>query len=90
MWKKSEVLFVLAILVVVFSVSFFQLRLGQAKTRDAQRKSDIELVGRALDDYLAQLEVLPEANDQGKSWHVDLKQPKLANGVTVLSRMNSE
>lgn len=52
-WKKSEALFVLCVLLVLFSVSFWQLRIGEMKTRDAQRKADVELVARAIRNYWA-------------------------------------
>ena len=65
-WKKNEIIFVSVVLLVIFGVSFFQLRIGQMKTRDAQRKSDVELVSRALNAYLKDYEILPLASADGK------------------------
>ena len=50
-WEKSEVVFVGIVLAAIFGVSFYQLKIGEMKTRDAQRKADLELVGRALKRY---------------------------------------
>lgn len=55
-----------AVLVLLFGISSFQLRLGQQKTRDAQRKADLELVGRSLDAFLSDHKILPPANSDGK------------------------
>jgi len=61
-WKKSEIGFVVGVLVVIVAVSGIQLKLGQMKTRDAQRKADVELVGRALTVYLEDHRILPMAD----------------------------
>lgn len=65
-WKKNEVVFVIAVLLVLFGVSFLQLRIGQQKTRDAQRHADLELVGRALNAYLGDHKQLPRATSDGR------------------------
>jgi len=65
-WKKSEIGFVAVVLVCLVGVSFLQLRLGQQKTRDAQRHADLELVGRALDAYLSDHKILPAATADGR------------------------
>lgn len=65
-WKKTESIFVLVVIVGLVLVSWLQLKTGQAKTRDAQRKSDVELVGRALNNYLAQTQTLPKASVDGQ------------------------
>lgn len=62
-WKKNEIIFVGAVLVLILGVSQIQLKVGQMKTRDAQRKSDVELVGRALDKYYDDHQVFPPAKD---------------------------
>src|SRR3990167_11331245 len=59
-------IFVSTVLVVIFGVSFFQLKIGQMKTRDAQRKADVELVSRALNAYYQDYETLPAATADGK------------------------
>lgn len=59
-WKKPELFFVMGTILVIFVISFVQLRESQMKTRDAQRKADVGLIGRALNQYLADHEVLPE------------------------------
>ena len=41
-WKKNEVVFVALILSVIFGISFYQLRIGEMKTRDMQRRVDLE------------------------------------------------
>lgn len=65
-WEKKEAVFVVGVLVVLFGISFAQLKIGEMKTRDAQRKADVELVGRALDAYKKDFEVLPAATEDGK------------------------
>ena len=50
----------------IFGVSFSQLKISQMKTRDAQRKADVELVGRALDAFFADYKIYPEASAEGK------------------------
>ncbi len=65
-WAKSEIAFVAAVLLVLGSVSFLQLRVGQEKTRDAQRHADLELVARSLDAYLGDHKILPPASSDGK------------------------
>jgi len=60
-WRKGEIGFVLGVLVLILGVSGLQLRVGQMKTRDAQRKADVELVGRALTVYLEDHQILPAA-----------------------------
>ena len=57
--------FVVAVLLVIVGISGLQLRVSQMKTRDAQRKADVELVGRALSVYLEDHKILPAA-DEGK------------------------
>jgi hypothetical protein len=66
-WKKSETLLVMTVVMTILGISFFQLRIGQMKTRDAQRKADVELTGRALDAYFADHGYLPmEATGSGQ------------------------
>lgn len=62
-WKRSEVLFVGGILLLILLVSRAQLKIGQMKARDAQRKADVELVGRALEKYYHDYEIYPSGND---------------------------
>ena len=62
-WKRGEVLFVAGVVVVILGISGVQLRVSQMKTRDAQRKADVELVGRALATYLEDHQALPQATD---------------------------
>lgn len=50
-WRKNEIVFVVVVLTAILGVSVFQLKIGEMKTRDAQRKADAELVGRALERY---------------------------------------
>ncbi len=66
-WKKNEAITVIGILVFIFTISFYQVKIGEAKTRDAQRKSDVETIGRALRAYYTKWEVYPpEATGSGK------------------------
>lgn len=62
-WKKSEAVFVISVILVLFGISYFQLKIGQMKARDVQRKADVELVGRALDQYLLDNKVLPPSQN---------------------------
>jgi len=65
-WKKSELLFVLAIVGVVLGVSLTQLSISEMKTRDAQRKADVELVARALKRYYEDFKQYPAATQSGE------------------------
>ena len=61
-WKKSELIFVLSVLLVILGISQLQLRVGQMKARDAQRKADVELVVRALNNFYQVYESFPPAS----------------------------
>lgn len=50
-WTRKDLLFVVSVVLVVYAVSAFQLKTGEMKTRDVQRKADVEQVGRALNAY---------------------------------------
>lgn len=54
------------VVTVVVGISYVQLKVGEMKTRDAQRKSDVSLVARALGEYLVDHKSLPAADDQGR------------------------
>ena len=60
-WDKKSLGFVAGVVVLIVLVSSFQLRIGQMKARDAQRKADVELVGRALDAYFIEHDDYPAA-----------------------------
>lgn len=60
-WNKKEFLGVLSIVGVIFLVSFYQLRIGEMKTRDSQRRSDTELVARSLKEYFKQYGQYPRS-----------------------------
>ncbi|OGC92858.1 hypothetical protein A2899_01840 [Candidatus Amesbacteria bacterium RIFCSPLOWO2_01_FULL_49_25] len=64
-WEKSDLSFVCGVVLVVAVVSMFQLRISAMKTRDAQRKSDISLVARALKGYYGDHKTYP-ASDMGR------------------------
>jgi|SRR3989344_7999687 len=64
-WQKGEVVFVAGALAVVLGISVVQVRIGEMKTRDAQRKADVNLVARALTNYFGDHGVYPVA-DGGK------------------------
>lgn len=65
-WTRQEIVFVTCVLLSIFGVSYFQLKISQMKTRDAQRKSDVELVSRALNAYFEDYKILPAASAQGE------------------------
>ena len=62
-WKKSEVLVVALTLLAVFGLSFYQLKIGEMKTRDSQRRSDTEVVARSLKEYFKQYGKYPASMD---------------------------
>lgn len=64
-WEKGEIIFVVVILAVIVVISGVQLRTGEMKSRDVQRKADVEVVGRALSVYLEDHKILP-ATDSGR------------------------
>lgn len=66
-WKKSDLIFVVLVVFVIFGISFYQLKIGEMKTRDMQRRADAELIGRALRQYRLDVGVYPlEATGSGK------------------------
>jgi hypothetical protein len=66
-WKRSELGVVVGVLVFIFGISFYQVKLGEMKTRDAQRKSDVEMVARGLRKYFADYGIYPaEATGSGR------------------------
>ena len=62
-WKRAEIKFVAVILVVLLGISYAQLIIGQMKTRDAQRRGDVNLVAKALDRYTKDHGSPPPATD---------------------------
>lgn len=64
-WSKGEAAFVAGVVALIFGVSFWQVRIGEMKTRDAQRKSDAILIGRAVSSYFEDHGVYPAA-EEGK------------------------
>lgn len=65
-WEKKDLTFVLIVLLAIFGVSHYQLKISQAKTRDNQRKSDVELVGKAINAFFEDYKILPTASDKGE------------------------
>lgn len=66
-WKKSEVAVVTAVICFIAAISWYQVILGEMKTRDAQRKADVEMVSRGLNKYYLDYKVFPmEATSGGK------------------------
>lgn len=66
-WKKSEIVVVGFTVTVIFGLSFYQVKLGEMKTRDAQRKADAEMVGRGIRQFRDDYGVVPEmATAEGK------------------------
>lgn len=65
-WKRGEIGFVVGVLVIVGVISVVQLRIGEMKTRDAQRTDDASLVARAIGAYWEDHKTLPEANANGQ------------------------
>lgn len=65
-WKKSELGFVVCVVAAILGISLFQLRISQMKTRDAQRKADVELVARAIDAYYSDYKEYPTASKNGE------------------------
>lgn len=55
--------FVGAVVLVTAGVALWQLGLGEVKTRDVQRKSDVQLVARALYGYYEGHDDYPPAHD---------------------------
>ena len=65
-WKRNEVLFTAGVIGAIVIISAGQLVIGNMKTRDAQRKADVELTARALVRYRDDYGVVPSATDSGK------------------------
>lgn len=64
-WRKSEISFVVVVLATIFGISFFQLKESEMKTRDAQRKSDVDLIVRSLESYYGDHQEYPAASPDG-------------------------
>lgn len=60
--KSREFGFALFVVFVVFAVSFYQLKLGEMKTRDSRRRDDTEVVARGLRAYYKEHGAYPESN----------------------------
>ena len=65
-WRKGEKIFVGGVVAAIMIVSAGQLATSQAKTRDAQRKSDVELVARGLTSYYNDYKTYPPGTSDGK------------------------
>jgi hypothetical protein len=65
-WEKKELAVVMGIILAILGISTFQLRTAEMKTRDAQRKADIELVTRALGKYFSDYNTYPAATASGQ------------------------
>lgn len=61
-WKPTELMFVAGLVVFIFGISFYQVKIGEMKSRDAQRKSDVELVAKALERYWQDYKVYPSTS----------------------------
>lgn len=64
-WQKKEFIFLVGVISLIFGVSFYQLQTSKMKTRDTQRRSDTELVGRAIDAYFLDHQTYPAASVSG-------------------------
>jgi hypothetical protein len=62
-WEKNEFLFVLIVVLVALGVSLTQLSWGAIKTRDAQRKADLDLIVKSLELYYDQHDMFPVGKD---------------------------
>ncbi len=64
--SKSEIVFVVTVILIVFGLSWFQLKDGERKTRDVQRKADVELVARKLAVFYSDHNYYPPASPSGE------------------------
>ncbi len=62
-WEKKEIIFAAGVVSLIFVISVVQLKAGAMKTRDAQRKADVELVARALVRYQEDYRILPGSDN---------------------------
>lgn len=62
-WKKKEIGFVGVVLLVTLGISWAQLIVGEMKTRDAQRKADVDLVARGVAAYHDDHKKYPPSQD---------------------------
>lgn len=66
-WKKQEAIFVALVMLGILVISWYQIKIGEMKTRDSQRMQDVELVRRAIITFYADYHVYPpEAAGEGK------------------------
>lgn len=62
-WSKRELGYVMVVMLSILAISAWQLNLGEIKARDAQRKSDTELIARSLITYYQAQDIYPEAKN---------------------------
>lgn len=65
-FSKVEIKSIFVILVVLFSVTLYNISISLRKGRDATRKNDIYTVEKALDTYYQKYRVYPKATDDGR------------------------
>lgn len=63
MFSKNEALGVFLILLAIFSVTFYNLRISERRARDAQRRDDLGSVANALEAYQEDFGFYPPAED---------------------------
>ena len=66
-WKKREIIFTAGVILFIAGISWYQIKIGEMKTRDSQRMQDVELVSRAIRTYYDDYKIYPpEATGEGK------------------------
>jgi hypothetical protein len=66
-WKKQEAVFAALVILMVVGISWYQIRIGEMKTRDSQRMQDVSLISRAIRTYFGDYKYYPAvATGEGK------------------------
>lgn len=85
-----ELVVVMAILGLLSTVGLQSFRINRSKTRDAQRKSDLEQVQRALEMYHSDHNDYPAATNgriSGISWGGEFKDLDVTNGAVYMKEL---
>lgn len=65
-FSKGEIKSILIILIVLFSVTLYNMSISLRRGRDATRKNDIYAVEKAIDTYYQKYRVYPKATSDGR------------------------
>jgi hypothetical protein len=65
-FRRTELTVLLGVVALVGTLSVFQIKIGEMKTRDTQRKDDVSQLLRRIQKYQDDHKVLPKGDSQGR------------------------